>query len=344
MSAQSYQAVLIVSFGGPEKMDDVVPFLENVLHGKNVPRERLLEVAEHYRQFDGKSPINDQNRELIANLQAELQAHGPDLPIYWGNRNWQPLLSDTLRQMAADGVERALAFVTSAYSSYSGCRQYLEDIARAQAEVGPSAPQIDKLRAFYNHPGFIEPMIQRVIDALTQVPADRRGNARLVFTAHSIPLAMAEGCRYEEQLREASRLVVDGLRAAGLGEYPWRLVYQSRSGPPSQPWLEPDVCDHLKELHSAHVQDVVVVPVGFLSDHIEILFDLDKQAAAVCRERGLNMVRAATVGTHPAFVRMIRDLIQERMSDQPDRRYVGKLGPSHDVCPEHCCPSGRPSK
>src|SRR5688500_4524942 len=231
-----YQAILVVSFGGPEGMDDVLPFLQNVLRGKNVPHERMLEVAEHYRHFGGKSPLNDQNRELIANLEAELAAHGLSLPVYFGNRNWHPLLADTLRQMATDGIQRALGFVTSAYSSYSSCRQYLEDIARAQTEIGPEAPRIDKLRAFYNHPGFIEPMLDRVVEALAEVPQPRRAAAHLVFTAHSIPRAMAAGCRYEEQLREASRLVVEGLKLRGLGDFAWRLVYQSRSGPPSQPW------------------------------------------------------------------------------------------------------------
>jgi ferrochelatase len=339
---QPYQAVLIVSFGGPEGMDDVVPFLENVLRGKNVPRERMLEVAEHYRQFGGKSPLNDQNRQLIAALERELAAAGLKLPVYWGNRNWHPLLADTLRQMAADGIRRALAFVTSAYSSYSSCRQYLEDIVRAQAEVGADAPQVDKLRAFYNHPGFIEPMLQRAWEGLSQIPQERRASAHLVFTAHSIPVAMAAGCRYEEQLREASSLVVEGLKFRGLGDYAWRLVYQSRSGPPSQAWLEPDVCEHLRQLHAAGtVRDVVVVPIGFLSDHIEVLFDLDVQARQLCQERGMNMVRAATVGTHPAFVNMVRELIEERLGTISQRRALGKLGPSHDVCPENCCPSGR---
>jgi ferrochelatase len=343
MPAEPYQAVLIVSFGGPEGPQEVIPFLENVLRGKNVPRERLLEVAEHYQRFGGQSPLNEQNRGLIANLEAELKAHGPALRVYLGNRNWHPLLADTLRQMAADGVQQALAFVTSAYSSYSSCRQYLEDIARAQAEVGPQAPRIDKLRSFYNHPGFIEPMIERVQDALLEVPIERRPAAQLVFTAHSIPLAMAQGCRYEEQLREASRLVVEGLKLRDWGDFSWRLVYQSRSGPPSQPWLEPDVCDHLKQLHaSGSTADVVLVPIGFLSDHIEILYDLDVQARQVCRERGMHMVRAQTVGTHPAFVRLIRELILERIGELPQRRSLGKLGPSPDVCPEACCPTALP--
>jgi ferrochelatase len=326
-------ALLVVSFGGPDGPDDVLPFLENVLRGRNVPRERMLEVAEHYDHFSGKSPINEQNRRLIAALEAELAAHGPRLPIYWGNRNWHPLLADTLRQMANDGIRHALAFVTSAYSSYSGCRQYREDIARAQLEVGPSAPLVDKLRVFFNHPGFIEPMIERTNDALAQVPADRRATAPLVFTAHSIPQAMADGCRYEAQLREACRLV-----AEGVGRANWQLVYQSRSGPPQQPWLEPDIRDYLRELpRAAGLRDVVIVPIGFTSDHLEVLYDLDTEARQLCDELGINMVRAATVGIHPRFIRMIRELIVERMSGSTERPALGTLGPNPDVCLENCC-------
>ncbi|MEX0613203.1 MAG: ferrochelatase [Pirellulales bacterium] len=329
-----YDALLVVSFGGPDGPADVLPFLENVLRGRNVPRASVLEVAEHYYHFGGRSPINDQNRQLIAAIEQEMSAHGLPLPIYWGNRNWHPLLADTLRKMAADGVRRALAFVTSAFSSYSGCRQYREDIARAQQQVGSSAPQIDKLRAFFNHPGFIEPMIERTSTALEQIPSERRDRALLIFTAHSIPLAMAAGCRYEEQLREACRLVSKGV---GRGE--WRLVYQSRSGPPQQPWLEPDIGDFLVATHGSArtVQDVVVVPIGFISDHMEVLYDLDTEVRQLCDRLGINMVRAATVGTHPRFVQMIRELIEERMADAPNRLALGVLGPSHDVCPDDCC-------
>ena len=246
-----YDALVVVSFGGPDGPADVLPFLENVLRGRNVPRERMLAVAEHYYHFGGGSPINEQNRRLIAAIERELAEHGPQLPVYWGNRNWHPLLADTLRQMAADGVKRALAFVTSGFSSYSGCRQYRENIAAAQAEVGPAAPVVDKLRVFFNHPGFIEPMIELTRTALEQVPAERRSNAVLIFTAHSIPLVMAQGCRYEEQLREACRLIAEGVNNASPGRagvsMNWHLVYQSRSGPPHQPWLEPDINDYFKE-------------------------------------------------------------------------------------------------
>jgi protoporphyrin/coproporphyrin ferrochelatase len=336
-----YDALLVVSFGGPDGPDDVLPFLENVLRGRNVPRERMLEVAEHYYHLGGRSPINDQNRALIAALEKELGEHGPRLPIYWGNRNWHPLLPHTLRQMADDGVKRALAFFTSAYSSYSGCRQYRENIAEARAEVGPTAPAVDKLRVFFNHPGFIEPMVERLRAALERIPAKRRDDAALVFTAHSIPQAMAAGCRYEEQLREASRLVASGVR-----QQKWELVYQSRSGPPQQPWLEPDICEFIRGVHASepNVKDVVVVPIGFISDHLEVLYDLDTEARALCDELGINMVRVGTVGTHPRFVRMIRELIEERMSEMPSRLSLGSLGPDHDVCPENCCQysPGRP--
>jgi protoporphyrin/coproporphyrin ferrochelatase len=336
-----HDALLLVSFGGPDAPDDVLPFLENVLRGRNVPRERMLEVAEHYYHFGGRSPINDQNRKLIEAIEAEFTVHGPRLPVYWGNRNWHPLLPDTLRQMAADGVRRALAFVTSAFSSYSGCRQYREDIARAQQMVGEAAPQVDKLRVFYNHPGFVEPMIEGTRSALEQLPLERRAEALLVFTAHSIPMTMAVGSRYEEQLRESCRLVADG-----LGRDKWHLVYQSRSGPPRQPWLEPDIGDFLQSIQGSGfgIQDAVVVPIGFISDHMEVLYDLDTEARQVCERLGINMVRAATVGTHPRFVRMIRELVEERMSSA-ERLALGTLGPSHDVCPEDCCSytPGRPA-
>ena len=332
---QSYDAVLVVSFGGPEGPDDVLPFLENVLRGKNVPRERMLEVAEHYNHFGGVSPINEQNRQLIAALKQELAQHGPDLPIYWGNRNWRPMLPDTLRQMREDGVKKALAWFTSAYSSYSGCRQYRENIQAAQEEVGEGAPAIDKIRVFYNHPGFIEASAEQLREAIEQIPADRRETAHILYTAHSIPLSMAENCDYEKQLKETCRLVSE---QTNWPEDRWRLVYQSRSGPPSQPWLEPDVCDAIEQMHQQEkLQDVVIAPVGFLSDHMEVLFDLDTEAKELCGRLGIAMVRCPTVGTHPRMVRMIRELIVERMSDNPERLVCGQYGPNHDVCPQDCC-------
>ncbi len=336
MSAISdpYDAVLLVSFGGPERPEDVEPFLQNVLRGKRVPPERVREVAEHYYLFGGVSPINGENRALLAALVTELNAHGPHLPVYWGNRNWHPLLTDTLQQMADDGVRRALAFVTSAFGSYSGCRQYLEDIEVARRHVGPEAPQVDKLRLFYNHPGFIEPMAERVASALASLPADRASQARLIFTAHSIPMAAAAVCDYAKQLREACRLV-----AERVGRAEWELAYQSRSGPPEQPWLEPELSTVLHRVAETNVAcDVVVAPIGFLCDHMEVVYDLDVEAAKLCEELGIHMVRAATVGSHPRFVRMIRELIQERIDPEATRLYLGDLGPSPDVCPANCCP------
>jgi ferrochelatase len=339
--APSYDAVLLVSFGGPEGPDDVLPFLENVLRGRNVPRERLLAVAEHYQHFGGRSPLNDQNRALVAALRAELAAAGMDLPVYWGNRNWHPLLAETLREMTRDGVRHALAFVTSAYGSYSSCRQYLEDIERARQAAGPQAPKVDKLRAFFNHPGFIGPMAEQVRAALQQIPAERRARATVIFTAHSIPTAMADTGPYVQQLNEAGRLVIEA-----IGPHPHLPAWQSRSGPPQQPWLEPDIGDALKSLAAAgDMSDVVVVPIGFLSDHIEILWDLDVEARRVAESLGLNMVRARTVGNHPDFVRMVRELIQERTAGAP-RRALGPLGPAPDDCPADCCaysPARRPT-
>ena len=333
MAEQPYDALLLVSFGGPEGRDEVIPFLENVLRGRDVPRERMLQVAEHYYHFDGVSPINQQNRQLIAALQARFAADGPNLPIYWGNRNWNPLLTDALRQMRADGVERALAFVTSAYSSYSGCRQYRGNIADGQNAVGPGAPAVDKIRAFYNHPGFIGPMAERVEDAFAKIPMERRGTAELIFTAHSVPLSMASSSKYVDQLDEACRLVGE---AVGRNDY--RLVWQSRSGPPTQPWLEPDICDYLRQLREKGVRDAVVAPIGFISDHMEVIFDLDTEARQVASNIGLNLVRSGTVGTHPDFVGMIRELILERTSpESTPRRALGDLGPSHDLCPVDCC-------
>ena len=337
----NYDAVLVVSFGGPEKREDVMPFLENVLRGKNVPRERMMAVAEHYNHFGGASPINEENRAMIAALKVELAQHGLSLPIYWGNRNWHPLLADTLRQMQADGITRALAFVTSAYGSYSGCRQYLEDIARARAEVGEHAPLVDKLRLFFNHPGFIEAIIAQVQQAKAQFAAEPSAPLELIFTAHSIPLAMAKTSSYVEQLQEVCRLV-----AQGLGRPHYRLAYQSRSGPPSQPWLEPDILEVLRELKSdGATPNVLVVPIGFLFDHMEVLYDLDVEARQLASELGLHMARVRTVGRHPRFIAMIRELIQERIEGR-EKLAMGTMGPSPDVCPPDCCglvgvPSGR---
>ena len=303
-----YDALIVVSFGGPEKHEDVIPFLENVLRGRSVPRERMLEVAEHYYHFDGRSPINDQNRELVARLREALK-----IPVYWGNRNWHPLLADTLRQMRDDGVRRAIAFATSAFGSYSGCRQYIEDIDRARAEV-ENAPPIDKIRPFPDHPLFLEAMTDRVRAAISELP-----EGRLVFTAHSIPCTMAQSSPYVQQLEAACASVANAVQRDE-----WRLVYQSRSGAPGQPWLEPDICDTLRELRS----DVILVPIGFLSDHMEVLYDLDTEARAVCDELGVRMARAKTVETHPAMIRMIAELTET----EPQQ------------CGAQCCPPPRRSK
>jgi ferrochelatase len=331
-----YDAVVLVAYGGPEGPDDVLPFLENATRGRGIPRARLLEVAEHYHHLGGASPINAQNRALAAALQAELAARGPALPVYLGNRNWHPFLDDTIRRMRDDGARSALAIVTSAFSCYSSCRQYREDVIRALEAVGDGAPRVDKLRVFFNHPDFIEANAERLRDGLARVPAPDRSEAGVVFTAHSIPVAMARRSAYEAQLLEASRLV-----AEAAGAHQWSLAYQSRSGPPEWPWLGPDVGDHLASLAAAGARDVVVHPIGFLSDHVEVLYDLDVEARQRAAELGLGFVRCATVGTAPRFVAMLRELIEERCGAQPVRRAVGRLGPSHDICPLDCCLDGR---
>lgn len=337
MNDAPYDAILIVSFGGPEKRDDVLPFLRNVTRGRDIPDARLEEVAHHYYAFDGKSPHNEQIAELKALLETELLTHGIDLPVYWGNRNWHPMLADTMQKMADDGIKRAIAFVVSGYSSYSGCRQYRENLYAAQKAVGDAAPVIDKIRVFYNHPGFIEPMRERVGDAIALLPEDKRDNARIVFTAHSVPNAMAANCHYEAQLREACSLV-----AEAFADRTWELVWQSRSGPPHVPWLEPDICDYLETIHTSGETAAVIVPIGFLSDHLEVLYDLDHEAREKADELGMVMARAGSVGVHPRFITMIRELIEERFDPSHPKLSLGNRGPNHDVCPSGCCAPGRP--
>ncbi|MDP9241098.1 MAG: ferrochelatase, partial [Actinomycetota bacterium] len=302
----TYDALLLVSFGGPDTPDDVLPFLANVTRGRGVPERRLREVAGHYLHFGGVSPINAANRALLTAIQAEFAAGGLDLPVYWGNRNWHPYLTDTIAEMAHDGARRALAFVTSAYSSYSGCRQYQDDIAAARSAVGPQAPEVDKLRHYFNHPGFVEPNVDGVRKALADLPPERRNTTHLAFTAHSIPTAMAEasgpeGGLYVRQLRAAAGLVA----TAAAPDLPWDLVWQSRSGPPEVPWLEPDINDHLHALAAQGGTDVVVSPIGFVSDHLEVLWDLDTEAAATAARLGLGFARATTAGADPRFVAMV---------------------------------------
>jgi len=329
-------AILLVAFGGPEKMDDVLPFLENVLRGKNVPRERMLEVAHHYELFDGVSPINQQMRDLLTALKPALQQAGINLPVYWGNRNWQPLLTEIIPQMQADGVERALALMVSAYSSYSGCRQYRENIEQACQPLSGTAPRFEKLRVFYNHPLFISACAERLRASLKALELTADSSFHIAFTAHSLPLSMASTSNYEQQLQETCRLVCKEL---ALPNDCWQLVYQSRSGRPQDPWLEPDILDHLQSLKDQHVETVIIDPIGFLSDHMEVLYDLDIEARQFCDEHHLRMHRTATVGTHPEFIAMLVELIQERLDPALPRRAIGQYGPSHDVCPLDCCPA-----
>jgi ferrochelatase len=334
----AYDAFLLLSFGGPEHPDDVMPFLRTVTRGRGVPDERLAEVAEHYYHFGGVSPINQQCRDLLAAVRRDFAANGVDLPAYWGNRNWQPLLADTVAQMRDDGVTSALGFATSAYGGYSSCRQYWEDIAAARARVGPGAPAITKLRQFHDHPGFVGPHADAVRKALDALDPARRPTTRLVFTAHSIPVSMArnagpDGGRYTAQLLETAALV----HAQAAPDLPWDLVWQSRSGPPQVPWLEPDINDHLATLAEKDVTDVVVSPIGFVSDHLEVLWDLDNEAKETAADLGLGYARAGTPGTDPRFVAMIRELVQERTAGR-SRDRLGTL-PVWDVCPENCCPA-----
>lgn len=330
---EKYDAILLVSFGGPEGMNDVIPFLENVLRGRNVPPERMQAVAHHYELFGGVSPINQQNRDLIDALTVELAKHNIDLPIYWGNRNWHPMLVDTVKQMQADGIKKALAFVTSAYSSYSGCRQYRENISAALEQLGQGRSlQIEKLRGFSNHPGFIEANTDRVRTALQQF-GDKHLNVHVAFTAHSVPTSMATTSDYVEQLTETAQLIADNLSLKK-----WKLCFQSRSGPATQPWLEPDICDHIRDLNNQGVTELVIAPIGFISDHMEVKYDLDVEAKQVCDQLGIKMERAGTAGIHPAFVKMIRQLIEERTAGA-ERLALGTLGSRPDVCAADCCPA-----
>ncbi|GAA1923043.1 ferrochelatase [Streptomyces sodiiphilus] len=349
-----YDALLLLSFGGPEGPDDVVPFLENVTRGRGIPRERLEEVGSHYFRFGGVSPINEQNRHLLAALREDLADNGVDLPVYWGNRNWAPYVTDTFREMVNDGRRRILTVTTSAYSSYSGCRQYREDLAEALAALEKEElplPRVDKLRVYYNHPGFLQTMTEGVLDALDRLPAEVRAGAHLAFCTHSIPLTAADasgppgqhgdGGAYVAQHLDAAGYIAGAVAAATGTERPWELVYQSRSGAPHIPWLEPDICDHLRALHERGAPAVVMIPIGFVSDHMEVLYDLDTEALAVAGELGLPATRSATVGSDPRFVAALRDLVLERAATErgegPRHCAVGTRGASHDVCPAGCC-------
>ena len=351
-----YDAVLLVSFGGPEGPDDVLPFLQNVTRGRDIPEERLREAGRHYDHFGGVSPINAQNRELLTALRARLDDVGIDLPLYWGNRNWTPYLAEAMEQMRADGVRRALAFFTSAYSSYSGCRQYRENLADATASVGAAAPRIDRIGAYFNHPGFLQPFVDATVAAVRGLSGPEGARAQLVFTTHSIPTAMAEssgpGDEFSpeganvRQHRDAASLVTAAVATAIGRELPYDVVYQSRSGAPHIPWLEPSIDSHLRALASAECSAAVVVPIGFVSDHIEVLWDLDVQAKAVADEVGLPMARVSTPGTDPRFVAMVADLVRERTEGVPVERRsrLGSLAATWDCCVGDCCPNPRASR
>ncbi|WP_129293806.1 ferrochelatase [Streptomyces lydicus] len=357
-----YDALLLLSFGGPEGPDDVVPFLENVTRGRGIPRERLKEVGQHYFLFGGVSPINAQNRELLDALRKDFAEHGLDLPVYWGNRNWAPYLTDTLRTMVQDGHRRIAVLATSAYASYSGCRQYRENLADALATLqaeGLELPRVDKLRHYFNHPGFVRPMVDGVLASLAALPREVQDGAHLAFTTHSIPTAAADtsgtpadhtqdgvGGAYVAQHLDVAQLIADAVRAKTGVDHPWRLVYQSRSGAPHIPWLEPDICDHLEERHAAGVPAVVMAPIGFVSDHMEVTYDLDTEATAKAAELGLPVARSATVGADPRFAAAVRDLLLERAAAErgaaPERCALGALGAGHDLCPVGCCPARTP--
>ncbi|MEV8526514.1 ferrochelatase [Streptomyces sp. NPDC052000] len=357
-AAAPYDALLLLSFGGPEGPDDVVPFLENVTRGRGIPKERLKEVGQHYFLFGGVSPINEQNRTLLDALRKDFADNSVDLPVYWGNRNWAPYLTDTLREMTADGHRRIAVLTTSAYASYSGCRQYRENLAEALATLeaeGLKVPRVDKLRHYFNHPGFVRPVIDGVLASLAELPEGVRAGAHLAFTTHSIPQAAADtsgpvdehgdGGAYVREHLDVAQVVADAVRERTGVERPWQLVYQSRSGAPHIPWLEPDICDHLETLHGAGAPAVVMVPIGFVSDHMEVLYDLDTEATAKAAELGLPVARSATVGADPRFAAAVRDLVLERAASErglpAERCALGALGPSHDLCAVGCCPAAR---
>jgi ferrochelatase len=349
-SAYPYEALLLVSFGGPEQPDDVLPFLENVTRGRAVPPHRLREVGEHYFARGGRSPINDQCRELIAALRADFDAQGVDLPIYWGNRNWHPYLADAVQRMSDDGVRRAAYFVTSMYASYSGCRQYREDLFDAVQGV-TEAPALDRVRHGYDHPGFITALADATVKALADLGAD--SDTRLVYVTHSIPAAMARasGIRpdtYVAEHAEAARLVTSAVADRTGRVHETDLVYCSRSGAPDVPWLVPDVNEQLAALSAIGVDSVVIVPIGFVSDHMEVVHDLDTEAAGTAARLGLRYARAATPGTHPAFVAMIRGLVLERAAvergEPVDPLALGRLDAHWHACPSGCCPNSTASR
>ncbi len=341
-----YDALLLVSFGGPEQPEDVVPFLQNVTRGRGIPVERLVEVGAHYQQFGGKSPINDLNRAFLAAIREDFEAAGLGLPVYWGNRNWDPYLADVVREMRDDGVRRAACFLTSAYSSYSSCRQYREDLAEAVASV-PGAPQLDRLRAYFNHPGFVAAVTDASLAAIAELDDDARHGARIVFVTHSIPTAMNAasgpgGGAYVTQHLSIAREVTDRIRRVTGIHAGYDVVYCSRSGAPHVPWLEPDINDWLRHLaDDPAVTAAVMVPIGFVSDHMEVVYDLDTEAMTTAKKVGLPAVRAATAGLDQRFVAVVRDLLLERAAtergEHPERLKIGSLPASPDLCAAGCC-------
>ena len=312
-----FDAVLLLSFGGPEGPEQVRPFLENVTRGRNVPPERLDDVAEHYLHFGGVSPINRINRALIDQIRVELAERGADLPVYFGNRNWQPYVEDTVATMRDNGIRRAAVFATSAWSGYSSCTQYVEDIARAREAAGPDAPELVKLRPYFDHPLFVEIFA----DTVTAAAAELSGDARLIFTAHSVPVAADQRCGprlYSRQVAYAASLVAT---SAGYDDYD--LAWQSRSGPPQVPWLEPDVGDHVSALMAAGTREVIVCPIGFVADHIEVVWDLDEELRSQTDAAGVGLARASTPNADPRFARLAVDLIDELRDDAAPARVTG---------------------
>ncbi len=343
-TSSGFDALLVLSFGGPEEPAHVRPFLENVTRGRGVPPERLDAVVEHYMHFGGVSPINALNRDIIVRIESELAAAGIDLPVYFGNRNWHPMAEDTAARMKSDGVEKALVFPTSAWGGYSGCRQYHEDIARAREAVGDGAPEMVKIRQYFDHPAMVDSFAEAIRSAFDRLEPEARSEARLVFTAHSIPSAAdanagppADGGHlYSRQVADASRLAA---AAAGIDDYD--VVWQSRSGPPQVPWLEPDICDHLEALAGAGTRAVVVCPIGFVSDHLEVVWDLDTEAEEKAKELQIDYVRAGTPGTDERFAKMVVELVREYTDGIAPRRIGGVPGYGSTVngarCAVGCC-------
>ena len=332
MGIGRFDSLLLLSFGGPEGPDEVMPFLRNVTKGRGVPDERLAVVAEQYALFGGKSPINDLNRDLLRSLEEELAERGHDVPAFWGNRNWHPLVSDVVETLRTQGHKSTICLVTSAFSSYSGCRQYLEDLERARSQVR-DAPEIHKVRVFWNHPDFLGTTAELLADS--RDAANLSKQTLVLHTAHSLPISMAATSDYEHQLKEAAQIVHDLAGMEGTHE----VVFQSRSGPPSVPWLEPNIDTRLQELAEDGITEVLVHPLGFIADHMEVLFDLDVQASGIAEQAGMTMVRTPTVGTHPRFVAMMVDLVEEVAGLRNDRPALGDAGPRPDVCSLNCCPA-----